>query len=55
MLDHGHDTGRMLEDGIRLVFRVFRDGLSCSELSVTPLGGALFGGHDAAARSAGVG
>ena len=43
MLDHGHDTGRMLEDGIRLVFRMFRDGLSCSELSVTPLGGALFG------------
>ena len=25
------------------MFRVFRDGLSCSELSVTPLGGALFG------------
>ncbi len=43
MLDHGHHTGRMLEDGIRLVFRVFRDGLSCSELSVTALGGALFG------------
>ena len=33
----------MLEDGLRTVFRVFRDGLSCSELSVTPLGGALFG------------
>ncbi len=43
MLDHGHHTGRMLEDGIRLVFRMFRDGLSCSELSVTALGGALFG------------
>ncbi len=42
-LDQGHDTGRMLEDGLRLVFRMFRDGLSCSELSVTPLGGALFG------------
>jgi hypothetical protein len=42
-LDHGHDTGRMLEDGLRTVFRIFRDGLSCSELSVTPLGGALFG------------
>ena len=25
------------------MFRVFRDGLSCSELSVTALGGALFG------------
>jgi hypothetical protein len=42
-LDHGHDTGHMLEDGLRFVFRVFRDGLSCSELSVTPLGGVLFG------------
>ncbi len=42
-LDHGHDTGRMLEDGLRTVFGVFRDGLSCSELSVAPLGGALFG------------
>ena len=43
LLDHGHGTGRMLEDGLRTVFRAFRDGLSCSELSVTPLGGALFG------------
>ena len=33
----------MLEDGLRLIFQVFRDGLSCSELSVAPLGGALFG------------
>jgi hypothetical protein len=43
VLDHGHDTGRMLEDGLRLLFRVFRDGLSCNELSIAPLGGALFG------------
>ncbi|HTI79451.1 MAG TPA: hypothetical protein VL614_03265 [Acetobacteraceae bacterium] len=42
MLDHGHDTGRMLEDGLRLLFRVFRDGLSTSELSIAPVGGALF-------------
>ena len=42
-LDHGHDSGHLLEDGLRWLFRVFRDGLSCSELSVTPLGGALFG------------
>ncbi|HXA21097.1 MAG TPA: hypothetical protein VNW90_02275 [Acetobacteraceae bacterium] len=41
-LDQGADTGRMLEDGLRLIFQVFRDGLSCSELSVAPLGGALF-------------
>jgi hypothetical protein len=44
-LDHGHDTGRMLEDGLRLLFRCFRDGLSCSELHITPLGGALFGAN----------
>jgi hypothetical protein len=42
-LDHGHDTGRMLEAGLRTLFRIFRDGLSCSELRITPLGGALFG------------
>jgi hypothetical protein len=43
LLDHGHHTGHMLEDGLRFLFRMFRDGLSCSELSVAPLGGALFG------------
>jgi hypothetical protein len=42
-LDYGHDTGRMLESGLRLLFACFRDGLSCSELQITPLGGALFG------------
>ena len=41
-LDQGHATGRMLADGLRTVFRVFRDGLSCSELAIAPLGGALF-------------
>ena len=42
-LDHGHDTGRMLEAGLRSLFGIFRDGLSCSELQIVPLGGALFG------------
>jgi hypothetical protein len=42
-LDHGHDTGRMLEAGLRSLFTIFRDGLSCSELQIAPLGGALFG------------
>jgi hypothetical protein len=42
-LDQGADTGRMLEDGLRLIFQIFRDGLSCSEMSIAPLGGALFG------------
>ncbi len=43
-LDQGHDTGRMLEDGLRTVFGVFRDGIDCGGLSIAPLGGALFGG-----------
>jgi hypothetical protein len=42
-LDQGHDTGRMLEAGLRSLFAIFRDGLSCSELRIAPLGGALFG------------
>jgi len=42
-LDHGADTGRMLETGLRTLFVMFRDGLSCSELHITALGGALFG------------
>ena len=42
-LDHGQDTGRMLEGGLRSLFAMFRDGLSCSELRIAPLGGALFG------------
>ena len=42
-LDQGHTTGRLLEDGLRAAFRLFRDGLDCSELVIAPLGGALFG------------
>jgi hypothetical protein len=42
-LDRGHDTGRMLEAGLRSLFAMFRDGLACSELRIAPLGGALFG------------
>jgi hypothetical protein len=42
-LDQGHDTGRMLEGGLRSLFTIFRDGLACSELRIAPLGGALFG------------
>lgn len=41
-LDHGHDTGRMLQDGIRTLFRAFANGLSCSELAIPALGGVLF-------------
>jgi len=42
-LDLGHETGRMLEVGLRSLFAIFRNGLSCSELRIAPLGGALFG------------
>ena len=42
-LDHGHDTGAMLESGLRALFRACRDGLRCAELTIAPLGGALFG------------
>ena len=42
-LDRGIDTGQMLETGLRTLFAIFRDGLSCSELHVTPPGGGLFG------------
>lgn len=39
----GHETGQLLEQGLRTLFRMFTDGLQCSELHVAPLGGALFG------------
>ncbi len=41
--DHGAETGRMLGDGLRSVFRLFQEGLHSSELRVNPLGGMLFG------------
>jgi hypothetical protein len=41
-LDLGHDTGHLLEDGLRAVFRVCREGLLHSALSIAPLGGVLF-------------
>jgi N-6 DNA Methylase len=42
-LDRGHNTGRMLEDGLRTLFHVCRDGITCGCLSIAPLGGGLFG------------
>jgi len=41
-LDLQHDTGRLLEDGLRLLFQICRDGLTHSALSIAPLGGGLF-------------
>ena len=43
VLDKGAITGRFLEDGLRVLFRMFTEGLQCTELNVKPLGGALFG------------
>jgi hypothetical protein len=43
VLDQGAETGRLLEDGLRTLFRMFAQGLQCSELHIAPLGGALFG------------
>jgi hypothetical protein len=41
-LDLGHDTGRLLEDGLRLLFQICRDGILHTTLSIAPLGGGLF-------------
>lgn len=43
VLDEGAETGHLLEDGVRVLFRMFAAGLHASELNVKPLGGALFG------------
>ncbi len=43
VLDQGVETGHLLEDGMRALFRMFTQGLRCTELNVRPLGGALFG------------
>ncbi len=43
VLDEGAETGHLLENGLRGVFRMFTEGVQCTELNVKPLGGALFG------------
>lgn len=48
-LDQGHDTGRLLEDGLRRLVQVCRDGMQHTDLAIAPLGGGLF---DAAATAA---
>ena len=42
-LDRGAGTGRMLQDGLRTLVALCRDGLSCRELRIEALGGGLFG------------
>ena len=41
-LDLGHDTGGLLEDGVRVLFRICDEGLRHSSISIAPLGGGLF-------------
>ena len=43
VLEQGLETGRLLESGLRSLFRMFEQGLQCTELVVKPLGGKLFG------------
>ncbi len=45
ILEDGAETGSLLESGFRNLFRMFEQGLECTELNVKPLGGALFGEH----------
>ncbi|MGO9465689.1 MAG: hypothetical protein ACLQIB_03210 [Isosphaeraceae bacterium] len=43
VLEQGMETGRLLESGLRSLFRMFERGLQCTEMVVNPLGGKLFG------------
>jgi hypothetical protein len=43
VLEKGLETGQLLESGLRGLFRMFEQGLECTELVVQPLGGKLFG------------
>jgi hypothetical protein len=45
VLDHRAETRRLLEGGLRVLFRACRDGLACSEMRIPMLGGALFDGR----------
>jgi hypothetical protein len=42
VLYEGIDTGGLLEQGLRGLFRMFHEGVECTELNVKSLGGALF-------------
>lgn len=43
VLDDGAETGCLLEEGLRTIFRMFAEGMHATELNIKPLGGALFG------------
>lgn len=42
VLDRGEPTGRMLEEGLRALFRMLGSGLQSTELTVRPMSGLLF-------------
>jgi len=42
-LDENIDTGNFLEQGLKTIFDMFKNGVKSTELNVAPLGGALFG------------
>jgi hypothetical protein len=41
-IDRGEATGRLMEDGLRNLFRLFSEGVECTEMTVRPMGGGLF-------------
>lgn len=43
VLDEGAPSGRYLEDGLRVLFKLFAEGLDHPGMTVRPLGGVLFG------------
>ncbi|RMH14398.1 MAG: hypothetical protein D6701_11310, partial [Gemmatimonadetes bacterium] len=47
VLDDGAQSGRYLEDGLRVLFRMFAEGTRHPDLRIRPLGGALFGDRSA--------
>jgi hypothetical protein len=47
VLDDGAQSGRFLEDGLRVLFSMFEKGVDHPGLTVRPLGGALFGAQSA--------
>lgn len=47
VLDEGAQSGRFLEDGLRILFSMFEKGVDHPGLTVRPLGGALFGAQSA--------
>ncbi|OQY27458.1 MAG: hypothetical protein B6243_13015, partial [Anaerolineaceae bacterium 4572_5.2] len=46
--EDGAQTGNFLAAGLRSLFRLFEQGIKSAELTIAPLGGALFGEEAAA-------